>query len=499
MNKLGILIRLRADESFQLSVAKHEKNPKNKVFRLVQKLLTAAIGIVIYVLLFVLAEKLAKLGYVDMLPATGYVLTSVVTLVLTLMKMNETITGSADAEFLLSTPISSYAQALMTFLSLYVKSLVYTFLLSTPMTIVYGVTVGAGANYWLRAVVGFFFISMPVAGIATLLGLVLSLILSTSTKRNEIQSFMSIFATTGAVALVLMIVDKLGNILKNGTGTEPAELAQEMVTVLCSNYKFAMFYERGLITMQFGYLFLFLMTSAMWYLFFLMLMTIGYREFLIAMRCPVDYHVYEFKDLKATSVKSALFKREVKQFLHSKSYLISSMLGVILGIGIPLNFVCTTGEDFFNRFGLSGMYGNFLAAIPALICLFVGISCTAYCSMSMEGKRHWIMETTPMDVSVIRASKMKLNLCITLPLAVVSAVLFIIGCKPGVVVSILSLLIPVGYAILTAWWGAYIGDKYADFNANSEQQAMRQGNAFLLAYLPGVLIPATLAVIIIAV
>lgn len=489
MNKLFLLLKLRAEDQFRFSVVKHEKDPKRRAFRLTLSGLRLLFGVLLYLLLLALSKKLSDLGYGAMLPTTGYVLASVVTFVMTILKMNETISGTRDAEFLLSTPISSYAQAMMTFLSLYLKSLVYTFLLASPMTIVYGLQTNVAGTYWVYSIVGFFFICMPVAGIATLLGLVLALILSTSTRSNEIQSLFSVLATAGAVGLVLLILDKLGNILKNGVSFSPAEQAQQMVDVLCANYKFARFYQHGVVEGQVGWFVLFLLISFLWYGFFLLLLTMGYRDILIALRCPVDYHLYEWKEQKQIPVKTALFRREVKQFLHSKSYLISSMLGVILGILIPLNLVLVTGVDFFARFHLEAFYPRVQAAIPAMVCFFVGLSCTSYCSMTMEGRHHWIMETTPMETSIIRASKLKLNLLITVPLAVISAVLFLVACRPSALVVVLSLLIPVLYAVLTAWGGSVIGEKYADFSVDSEQQAMHWGAPFLLGYLPGILLP----------
>lgn len=495
MHDLSLLLKLRADELFRMSATRYEKNPKQRVIRRVHTLIMVLLAVAVFVGLFALSQTLANLGFRDMLPSLGYILATVVTFLMTVLKMNETLAGSEDAEYLLSMPLRNGVQVLTIFLTQYLRNLFYTFLISAPMGIVYATSAPVPGKYWVYWVIGQLFTCMPISGIGSLVGMVIALILSASKRSNLIQSLVAIVTTGVTLQVLFGIVNKLGVVMQQGLGKVPEELASEFVTVFSHNYRFARLFQLGIVEMQPAWTALFMVLSAVWYFFFVFLLTMGYNVIIISLRCPIDYNEYEFKPLKQQSLSRALFKREAAHLFHSRAYFTNSFLGVILGLLIPWNLARVGASTFLGRFTLNAFEHPLAVAMPLILCLFVGLSNTTYASMSLEGKRHWILETTPMNESVLRRAKQKMNLCITVPLALVSALLAYIAFRPGVLLGALYFLLPLGYALVTAWYGSVIGEKYADFSATSEQQAMRQGAPFLLGYLPMVLFPVVLATI----
>ena len=495
MHDLALLMRLRADELFRISSTKYETNPKQKAFRRAHTLIMVLLAVAVFAGLFVLSQKLAALGFRDMLPSMGYILATVVTFLVTVLKMNETLAGTDDAEYLLSMPLRNGVQVLTIFLTQYLRNLFYTFLISAPMGIVYALSAPVPGKYWVYWVIGQLVTCMPISGIGSLVGMVVALILSASTRSNLIQSIVAIVTTGVTISVLLNIINKMGIIMQKGLGKSPEELASEFVTVFSQNYRFSRLFQLGIVEMSPVWTALFIVLSAVWYGFFVFLLTMGYNVIIISLRCPIDYHEYELTELKQQPLSRALYKREAANLFHSRAYFTNSFLGVLLGILIPLQLARTGAATFFGRFGLSAWEHPAAVAAPFVLCLFIALANTTYCSMSLEGKRHWILETSPMDGAVLRRAKQNLNLTITVPLALLSAALTIVAFRPGIVLSLLTVLLPIGYAFATAWYGSVIGERYADYSATSEQQAMRQGVPFLLGYLPMVLLPAALAVI----
>lgn len=492
MHDLSLLLKLRADELFRLSATRYERNPKRRAMRRLHSLTMLLLAVAVFAVLFLLSQKLASLGFRDMLPSLGYILATVVTFLMTVLKMNETLAGSEDAEYLLSMPLQNGMQVLTIFLTQYLRNLFYTFLISAPMGIVYATSAPVPGKYWVYWAIGQLFTCLPISGIGSLVGMVIALILSASTKSNLIQSLVAIITTGVTLQVLFSIVNKLGVVMQEGLGKTPAELSAEFVTVFSQNYRFARLFQLGVVEMQPAWTALFMGLSAVWYFFFVFLLTMGYNVIIIALRCPIDYHEYEFKPLKQQRLSLALYKREAQHLFHSRAFFTSSFLGVLLGLLVPWNLARVGATTFFSRFTLEAFEHPAAMAVPFLLCFFVALSNTTYCSMSLEGKRHWILETTPMNEAVLRRAKQELNLSITVPLALVSALLSYIAFRPGAGLGLLYFVAPLTYALLTALYGSFIGEKFADYSATSEQQAMRQGTPFLLGYLPMVLLPLLL-------
>lgn len=496
MHDLALLMRLRADELFRISSTKYETNAKQKAFRRVHTLTMLVLAVAVFTGLFVLSQKLAALGFRAMLPSMGYILATVVTFLVTVLHMNETLAGSEDAEFLLSMPLRSGVQVFTIFLTQYLRNLFYSFLVSAPMGIVYALSAPVPGKYWVYWVIGQLFTCMPISGIGSLVGLAIALLLSSSTRSNLIQSIVAIVTTGVTIRLLLGIINKMGVVMEKGLGRPPEELAQEFVTIFSQNYRFSRLFQLGIVEMTPVWTVLFIILSAIWYGFFIFMLTMGYNVIIISLRCPIDYHEYELTTLKQQPLSRALYKREASHLFHSRAFFTNSFLGVLLGILIPLNFAQVGGHTFLSRFTLDAFERPLMFAMPFVLCVFIALSNTTYCAMSLEGKRHWILETIPMNNSVLRRAKQELNLTITVPLALLSALFTVLAFHPGIGLSVLTFLLPLAYAFATAWYGSIIGEKYADFSATSEQQAMRQGVPFLLGYLPMVLLPAVLAVVV---
>ncbi len=489
MSKLCLLLRIRLDELFGISATKYEKNQKKKISKYIHGVIMFLLFVISVGLAYGVALKLAESGFANLLPVTSYVVGSIISLVVTILKINEMLSGNEDAEFLMSMPFSTISQVAVLFLILYLKNTFYAMIAVVPMGIVYGMYTSVSGSFWALWILGLLLTSLPASGIAALIGMVIAIFLSTSKNSNLIQSLISMGIFTGIIILILHTIARVGEVLLKETNQNNESLCQEIIAEITGNYKLAAFYQNGIVEQNGAWVFLFVLISVIWYLFFVFFLSMSYQELILALKSPVNYQSYQFKNLEQQNLKKALYKKEVKQWLHSKSYMVKSMTGVILSLLFSAFVLIKGANPLCRMFGVMEYLPKITMCVPLVLCVFVGMSCTSYCSVSMEGKRHWITQTMPMEEKITYSGKTRLNLTVTIPMVILSAAMLSVSFPVEVWQSVLFFVIPAIYAVFSAWWGLRVNQKYADYASESENQIMHQGLSFLLGYLPGILLP----------
>lgn len=108
--------------SFVLANSVYAKSGKAKIaFFLLKSGATAFWHLFCYGVCYYLGQTLSKGGLAGVLPVLGYLLGSLLTLIFTMIKINELLAGDDNALFLLSLPISTFWHVFLIFLRLYVE------------------------------------------------------------------------------------------------------------------------------------------------------------------------------------------------------------------------------------------------------------------------------------------------------------------------------------------------------------------------------------------
>lgn len=489
MRNFLLLLKIRLDESLNISRMSYSGSRKDKIEGIASILVKLIIFCCLFAVVYRVYAYIGNMGLSRILPTMAYILAVVLSFLMTVVNMNELITGNEDSEFLLSTPMSELNYVFIMFLTLYVKSLVYVIVLCVPAVIVYAAYTELSAAFWVCWVLGVLLTSLPLGGLGALMGMGITLTLAENPKKEQIQSGISLLLSVICIVVILSLADRIGAVMLRGFADAPELIAENIIAVMVKNFFFGRFYYHAVIELNGAYLFLFILISLLWYLAIAMLVGFSYRIMTISLRCPVQYKTYEWTEQKQQRIERALMQREKELFFKSRSYMIKSMTGLLAGIIIPLNFLIIKPSDFLRIFSLDGYTEALASAVPLIICFFVGLCCTSYCSFSMEGRRHWIIDTIAQDRKLIYRCKVRLNLSLTVPFSIISGILFSLAFKVNISSAVEIIFVPLAYSILSAYWGIYIDDRYGTSLKESEAQAMHQGASYLLGYLPGVIIP----------
>lgn len=129
-----------------------------------------------------------------------------------------------------------------------------------------------------------------------------------------------------------------------------------------------------------------------------------------------------------------------------------------------------------------------LQAGPYAAAAFLGMCCTTMASVSLEGKSLWILQSMPVDMKAIMNSKILVNLTATVPGALISATMLVIGMKPGLVGGVVYYLLLLAFGVGTAVWGLLINLMMPDYEWESETQVVKQNFAAFLGMFPFMLL-----------
>lgn len=494
MSTFSILLKMNLQKNFRLQSAAAEKSPAARCSLFINGLISAVIPAAAAAAFYLAFAAMAQQGFAEILPILSYLVSSIATLIFTILKIHALLSDSNESEFLLALPVPSILHVAMIFLLLYLQNLFLTALIEIPAVLVYARAQTVTSSFWGYWTFGLFITCLPASGIACLIGVIAILCLVTNPNNNQIHSGLSLAFLLGFTILLCGIVCSLIN-----QGAAGAENVASMITTMVQNYKLARFYQIGIFAQDGGWTFMFFFISIIWYAFFFLILGIGYPIIISSLRTPKSYTVYRWQPQKSTPLAKTLFHRELELYFRSKSYFKRSFYFLMLLVIISTCLVIESPEKIGAFFGMpqtAEAMSHIARCIPFLLCTFISLGNTTYCSLSMEGKRYWILASTPFNRNLVYAQKIKLNLLLTLPVSLVSSVLLIAAFRPGIAGSLLYILIPCAWCFVSSWWGMKADAHHPDFTLDEEELVMRRTVSYLSSYMLQIMFCLLLAVLV---
>lgn len=162
---------------------------------------------------------------------------------------------------------------------------------------------------------------------------------------------------------------------------------------------------------------------------------------------------YQERALTVSSVKKALFLKELRRFFTLPAYILNSGLGAIMQV-LFAGALIIKGPEILNSFVTLPEITQY---IPALLC---GVLCfcavmtnTTAPSISLEGKNLWILKSNPINPADIFLAKVGANLSLGIPATIIAAVVCWVTVPMTLLQGIEILLLPIVIQIFSALWG----------------------------------------------
>ena len=187
--------------------------------------------------------------------------------------------------------------------------------------------------------------------------------------------------------------------------------------------------------------------------------------------------------VKSATMRLSLFKREWKLFSSSPTYVMNSAFGVIFLVAVPI--VAIVKADAIRALipTLAAYFPNANGVgIAAMASIFTGgMCCITTPSVSMEGKRIYLLRSLPILTMDIFLAKIAVHLAVVLPGALFMNVTLAAVLQADALSWVFMILLPVVHALFTACVGLCFGIDFPVLDWTDEMTAVKSGAGVLIS------------------
>lgn len=481
MNKLSALLRIHFLGYFGLNKAIHTKVPGQK-----RKAMAMAIGALILTVYFAgisyfysdqLGKAFQMVDAMELLPGLMMASASLVTLVTTIYKVNGTLFNFRDYDMIMALPVKTGVIVASRMLMLYVLNFGFVLLVMVPAGVVYGLR--AGPDKLFYGLFAFSLLLLPLVPIvvATAVGVAIHLVSARFRYKNLINILLSVAALVAFMA---------GSGSINTSGVDLADVGGSMLTLIQRMYPLTRLYVEGVCNFKMSSFLTFAGISLLTFGVFAGIVGLRFKRFQTAMTTISTRRNYVMRSQAQDSPLMALYKKELRRYFASPIYVLNTGFGVVMYTVMAVALMFFRPESIGQLLEMP-MFSDYVQRMaPLVAAVFMALSSTTTCSISLEGKGLWIAKSLPVGTMTVFLSKILVNLSITLPAVFVNGLLLMMALKTGFVDSILLLLVPAVYAVFVSLMGLVVNLHFPYLDWVSETQAVKQSAATLISMLLGI-------------
>jgi ABC-2 type transport system permease protein len=190
-------------------------------------------------------------------------------------------------------------------------------------------------------------------------------------------------------------------------------------------------------------------------------------------------------EYKEKSVTRTLVGKELNTFLSIPIYALNA------GLGAVILLILSVASLFYTE-GIAQLMGTMVAEgldITSLVLILVGfcivMTYTPAVSLSLEGKRFWIVKSLPIPARTLVFSKVLFNMALIAPVAALSVILFGISFGFSVLTQMLMIALVVVFTGLISYFDAAINLWMPKFDFVNPVEVIKQSAGALIAIFGG--------------
>ena len=395
--------------------------------------------------------------------------------------------NAKDNELLLSMPVPPGKILLSRMFGVYLMGLMYEAIVFVPAVIVYWIMGNPTALAVIFQILLVFLLGVFVLTLTCALGWVVALIAS----RIRNKSFITVLFSLTFFAVYYVVYFKASAYLQE-ISLHLQEISDTMRGGLYPFYALGQAASGKVLPMVLVTLVILGLFVLTWFI-----LARSFRRIVTANRGEKKA-VYKEKEVKTTSVQSALLHKEFKRLTSSPTYMLNCALGVIL---MPILAVAA----LIKMSAIREIVGSFSAAapevadlIPVIICgvmvLMAGMNDMTSPSISLEGKNLWIVQSMPVEPMDVLSAKIKMHRILSIiPAAVCTAVLCFV-LEVEVSTSIILLVTVALFNMLSADLGLILNLKNPNLTWTNEAVPVKQSITVLIMVLGSMVLGVLLVV-----
>ena len=423
------------------------------------------------------AEQFKAIGHPEFILVVGLMFSSFFVLMLTIHESQSNYYKTKDYDLLASLPIKNWSIISAKYLSSYFVTFIYSFIIVFPAYIIYFMFCPITFYSILYIIISFFFIPTFSQLVGSLLAFIVSFITSKLNNKKIVNSILTIVITVGFIVFIYF----LNSGLMQNLFIEGVPLWIKIV------FPHINFLFISVITGSFIDFIIFIILTTSFAVISIAIVTIGYKKInsnLLSSSAkkskkPLSYNQF--------SIFKSLIKKEAKTFFNTPIYFINSIIGPILVIvlaismGIGEKQISMTLDSSFPSEYFIIMYVCFSS-----MCLGIGVPTSA--SISIEGKKFYLLKSLPIPINTILNAKLAFNLILNIPFVILSSIIFICITSCSLTQSIFIILIPLISMLAFCGLGLLTNLKWPKLEWTNEAQAVKQSFSLLVSMMSAIVI-----------
>ena len=190
-------------------------------------------------------------------------------------------------------------------------------------------------------------------------------------------------------------------------------------------------------------------------------------------------------DIKSSSQKLALFKRELKHFTSNPMVMLNAALGIAFTV-VMAGALLVKGKELVDMLEIipsqfEDMINEFM--VPLLCIAVIGTNSMNIISsalISLEGNRLWIIKSLPIKTKDILQSKLALHLALCIPPGLLFSVIGSIVFSLNVIDCLIVIIVPVVFTIFEALFGLLVNLWKPKFDWVNETVVVKQSASVMI-------------------
>ena len=478
MSKLGSLLKVNLIASMGINKLTKEKSSveRNKAIFLAGTIVFSVIMFFIVAILYfeLLAKGLQQIGMLDILLATGFILSSGMIFFTSIYKAQGTLFSFKDHDLLMSLPIKKSDILISKMTQLLVTNYFFQLFVLIPSAIIYFRYSNISPLFFLNLIL--VYLALPL--IPIVLSSILAFGISYISSRFKYKNLIITLGTLLIVFLFFIISFKANDFI-NYFIANSASITEGILKI----YPPAILAVRGLANNNIIDTLLFLVLSVSVFSLFVVIFNNSFKSITSKLQENYKKANYKIKEMKSSTQLMALLKKEIKRYFASPIYVINTIIGPILLLGMSIATLFMGESVLASILEVELVKEIIPIFVIVVVCGTLVLSCTTNSSISLEGRNLWILKCSPINPIVVFKAKIALNLLLVVPAVLISDMIFAVSLNLSLAQIAWLIIISIIFSIVVPIIGVIVNLYFPKFNWVSETAVVKQGASVIIQML----------------
>lgn len=492
MSNLGVLVKTNLINTLGINHLRNKNDKKG-----LKHLLAGGgvlfsiimIGVLVTIYFSLMAKGLKAVGMLDLMMIIASVVCVVETFFTSVYKSQGILFGSRDLQQLMSLPISMSDILASKVIELLIINYLFSAVVIIPSSIIYFINDKGSIIIFIYSIIGLIFIPLLPIVIASIIGFLISFISSKVRNKNAILSIVTmiflifiVVASFKANEIIEFVLNRSGSIVQT-------------VKTVCP---VAFYFSDAVSNLSILSLIKLAVWSVLPFIIFIMAFSKSFKGITSRLGETYKRADYKMENIRTSSASKAILMKEIRRYISSPVYLTNTIVGVVLSliaaiaavvIGRDELILLIADGDRTQVLNMMKQLEGLIQFIPiGMIALTISLTCTTDVSISLEGKKLWIIKSLPIGLKDIAKGKILLNLIITIPVIIIDTILFSIAFKLSPILIFFTALVPILVTIYTSIAGFLINLYFPRFDWINETQVVKQSISSMLGLFNGIIV-----------